>query len=314
MDNSPILFENLTRAHPQLTEKALVDFVNGLEVIDDHIRYRQLTDSHFAGRLLGFVSGESAKRQHAIDQNVAASLATVSTWLQCLQKQQLHSDLAVTKIAHKLSETRQGVMRLQARHEALRQDVDKLLLAMDDMDKNFCQLSLRIEQVNDGRLASQQMDAVFSKWQAGHLQHFPVVARLFLVFDELYWGDFGNYCRQCGWQHREIARLSQQVKDRSLVQLKQDWAQAKLPTAYDWQGDTRQNLQGLATEHNGLIAYLTEDAGDVVMPLLWGLNQLADKPEKANLSVNNRIPFFLTPENALNRVSHDFEVRYASIQ
>jgi len=32
MNNAPIPFKTLTRGHPQLTEKALIDFINGLEV------------------------------------------------------------------------------------------------------------------------------------------------------------------------------------------------------------------------------------------------------------------------------------------
>jgi hypothetical protein len=309
MNNSPILFESLIRDHPQLTEKALIDFVNGLEVIDDHIHVR--ADNHFASRLWGQLMGESAMRQQVIDHNIKTSLTTVSTWLQCLQRQHIQSDLAITKVADKLSETRRGVMCLQKKHYELRDDVNKLLAAMDDMTVKHDQLAQRIKQIDDGRLATLQMGTVFDKWRAGRLNHYPVIVRLFLVFDELYWGEFGNYCRQCGLQHREIQCLIQQIQDKALIQLKDDWASEGLPLVYPWQVHTRQHLQSSKTEQREMIIYLTDNATVVAMPMLWALNQLASEAGN-NLSSNQRLPLILTPQNAVNRFKSDFEERYAN--
>jgi len=41
MNHSKMTIEELATAHPQFTEKALIDFVNGIEVVDDHIRFRE---------------------------------------------------------------------------------------------------------------------------------------------------------------------------------------------------------------------------------------------------------------------------------
>lgn len=310
MNNLPILFDSLTRDHPQLTEKALIDFVNGLEVIDDHIRVREQTNNQFIARLWGQFTGASALRQQAIDQNITSSLKTVSTWLQTLQQQHIQSDLALAKVANKLSETRHGVMRLQEKHNALRQDVEKLLSAMDGMNKKYSQLSERLEQIDGGRLATQHIEAVFVKWEAGRLDRYPVVARLFLVFDELYWGDFGNYCRQCGLEHREIKRLIGQVQDKALTRLKEDWTSNGLSSVYDWRTDTRQRLQDLPSEYRDLIAYLSDDATDESMPMLWALNQLANATTFPILLANKHVPIILTAQNVINRFSADFEARY----
>lgn len=311
MRNSPIQFDTLMLEHPQLSEKSLVDFVNGLEVIDDHIRVREQVNNRFISRMWGDLNGESALRQHTIDQHVTESLKTVSTWLQCLQDQQIQSDLAIAKVGSKLLETRQGVMVLLEKHNALRHEVEKLLVSMDDMNEKYGQLSIRIEQVNDGRLATQHIEAVFDKWEAGRLNHYPVLVRLFLVFDELYWGDFGNYCRKCGLQHKEIQRLVQQVQDKSLIQLKDDWLNMQLSsTAYPWQIDTKQGLQKLHAEHNEVIAYLTDEAINDSMPMLWGLNQLANDPYRECTLPSVNLPIILNAQNAVNRFSADFGVRY----
>lgn len=313
MNNLPIKFDTLTNDHPQLTEKSLVDFVNGLEVMDDHIRIREQTNNQFITRLWGDLNGENALRQNTIDQHVTESLKTVSTWLQCLQHQQIQSDLAITKIGNKLLETRQGVMILLEKHNSLHHEVKKILISMDGMNQKYSQLSIRLEQVNDGRLATQHSEAVFDKWQAGRLNHYPVLIRLFLVFDELYWGDFGNYCRQCGLEHREIKRLIEQLQNKSLIQLKHDWVNNQLsPLAYDWQTDTKQSLQNLQTEHRDVIAYLTNNAINDSMPMLWSLNQLANNPYDSDLLPCLHVPIVLNIQNAINRFTFDFKVRYAN--
>lgn len=312
MNNQPIQFNSLTRDHPQLTEKALVDFVNGLEVIDDHIRVREKNNNSFVSRLWGDLNGENALRQNTIDQHVTESLKTVSTWLQCLQHQQIQSDLAITKIGTKLLETRRGVMILLDKHNALRHEVEKLLISMDNMNEKYSQLSIRLEQVDDGRLATQHIEAVFDKWEAGGLNHYPVLIRLFLVFDELYWGDFGHYCRQCGLEHREIKRLVEQLQNKSCIQLKSDWLNGQLPShAYDWQSAIKQELQNVAVEHCDVIAYLTDEAVNDTMPMLWSLNQLANNPHHNNFLPSKNVPLVLTMQNAINRFSADFSVRYS---
>lgn len=311
MSNLPIRFDTLTREHPQLTEKSLVDFVNGLEVIDDHIRIQENVNSKFITRIWNALNGKDLERNRIVHQNMSESLKTVSTWLQCLQNQKIQSDLAITKIASKLLETREGLMLLLEKHNDLQNELEKILMSVDGIKEKFSQLSIRLEHVNCGLLATQHIESVFAKWEAGHLNHYPVLVRLFLAFDELYWGDFGNYCRQGGLQTREIQRLIQQVQDKSLVQLKKDWLNSQLsPIAYAWQADTKHYLQNLQDEHRQVIAYLTDKAKSDSMPMLWSLNQLANDPSRGDLLQSANLPIVLNAQNAINRFSFDFEVRY----
>ena len=111
MNHPAIEFDTLIKQHPQLTEKALIDFVNGIEVTDDHIRFREGINQSFSSRLLNDLMGQSHLRQQTLDQHFSQSLDTVSSWLQFLQHAQIKSDLAVNKVAEKLAETRAGVMR-----------------------------------------------------------------------------------------------------------------------------------------------------------------------------------------------------------
>jgi hypothetical protein len=310
MNQVVITTNTLISEHPQLTEKALVDFVNGLEVTADHIRVQTKMNNDFFARTWSGLNGESALRQNAINQHITESLNTVSIWLQNLQGQQIQSDLAIAKVADKLVETRKGLMMLAERHQSLNKEVKEILIEIDQIKNDHQQLSIRLDQVDSGRLATQQIEAVFDKWKAGRLGHFPVLVRLFLVFDELYWGDFGNYCRKCGLEHREIQRLVQQVQDKSLVQLEREWEKSQ--TIYLWQDDTKSSLQNLQSDYCEMIAYLTNGAAHDAMPIVWGLNQLANNPHRKEALESLKIPKFFDMQNAINRFSFDFEVRYAN--
>jgi hypothetical protein len=305
-----ILTRALISEHPQLTEKALVDFVNGLEVTADHIRVQTKANSDFVARTWSGLNGESVLRQNTINQHVTESLKTVSVWLENLQGQQIQSDLAIVKVSDKLVETRKGLLMLLERHQALEHEVNGIMVQIDCMKNDHQQLSARLEQVDSGRLATQQIEAVFDKWKAGRLGHFPILVRLFLVFDELYWGDFGNYCRKCGLEHREIQRLVQQIQDKSVIQLECEWEESQ--AVYLWQDDTKSSFQNLHGDYRDMIAYLTDGAPHDEMPLVWGLNQLANNPDQRDALQNSNLPKILDMQNAIHRFSFDFEARYAN--
>lgn len=163
MKHSNISFSQLTKEHPQLSEKALIDFVNGIEVIDDHIRFRETINQNFSSRLWNDLTGQSHLRQQTIDQHISGSLNAISNWLQFLQHTQIESDLAITKVAEKLAETRAGVMRLNAKHNELAQQVNSLLTEFESLDNKFNQLAAKLVQVDEGRLATQHLEVVFDK-------------------------------------------------------------------------------------------------------------------------------------------------------
>lgn len=307
MNQDVIKTETLISEHPQLAEKALVDFINGLEVTADHIRVQKNVNSDFFTRTWSSLNGESALRQNTINQHVTESLNTVSLWLQNLQGQQIQSDLAIAKVGDKLLETRKGLMMLLNKHQALSHEVNGILVEMDLMKTKHQALSERLDHVDARSLATQQIESIFVKWEAEKLNHYPVLARLFLVFDELYWGDFGSYCRKYGLQDSNTQKLVEQVQNKSLIQLKRDWSQTE--GIYFWQDDARQDFQNLSSDYRDLIAYLTDGAPSD-MTMVWSLNQLATNPQTVFQNIN--IPNALNVQNAIYRLTSDFEKRYAN--
>lgn len=306
MMSREIQLDVLIDEHPQLKEKAIIDFINGIEVNNDHIHVAEKNNEKFFGRIWSELTGETQSRQNTIDQHTNEALTSVSKWLQCLQYHHVQSDLAIAKVADKLVETRAGVMCLQAKHQQLAQQVEVLILDFDRLDLKFNQLALKLQQVDAGRLAKQHLDAVFDKWEAGRLNHYPEMLRLYFVFDELYWGEFGNYCRQYKIEH-EVNRLVQQVKDKALIQMKHD--KQSPHQSCSWQEKLATDIRKINLEHQQTLAYLSDESLAEHTPMLWAVNQIATGNN--NLLNCKNLPIILNIENTINRFANDFEVRNA---
>lgn len=132
--------------------------------------------------------------------------------------------------------------------------------------------------------------------------------RLYFVFDELHWGDFGNYCRKYDLEH-EINRLIQQAKDKAVIQLKNDLKIDNETTVWAWHEQLANEIQKLTADSQQVLAYLTGDATADTMPMLWAVNHLAIG-QNALESCRN-LPIVLNVHNAVQRFANDFEVRNA---
>ena len=301
---------HLINEHPQLKEKAVVDFINGIDVNHDHIHVEKNNNEKFLGGLWNGLTGETQNRQNTINQHTNEALSSISEWLQCLQHHQVQSDVAIAKVADKLAETREGVMRLYGKHQQFVQQVDDLIIEFNNLALKLDRLTLKLQQVDAGRLAKQHLDAVFDKWAAGRFNHYPEIIRLYLAFDELHWGDFGNYCRQYNIEH-EVKRLTQQVKDKANIQMKQDRQAMNLSTTeiWAWQETLAADIQKLTPEHQQFLAYLSDNTNAKQTPMIWAVNNLATG--KNELENYHNIPILLNIENTIHRFSNDFEVRNA---
>jgi hypothetical protein len=189
-------------------EKAIVDLVNGLEVVDDHIRLRAPPRGILA-RTWDGLTGASARRQQNIDRNMAAGLRAASEWLTALQAAQLQSDLALGRVVDRLLETRRGVMRLQERHEALAAEVSLLAERLDAWrnagTREIENINARLTLVEARDSAGRHLDVELSCWGQAEWRSVPPAVRLVTLMSRLYWGPYGRFLR--GWPEDEAASM-----------------------------------------------------------------------------------------------------------
>ena len=188
--------------HPQLTEKAIIDLVNGLEVVDDHLRCRNTRS--FVRRIWYAITGCSSREQYLIDINLKTGLEAVTAGVQDIQAFQAKSDLALTAVAMKLTETRTALNRQAARQSGLEE-------ALSQIQQRFDGLTQRVNKLEIRNKADDQVALLLHQWEERVSRIRSPLVQIFLTIDELWWGDFGRYCRlvrdtQDGGKFIEISR------------------------------------------------------------------------------------------------------------
>ena len=181
-----VWFSTQRRYHPQLTEKALIDLVNGLEVVDDHLRCRNTRS--FVRRIWYAITGHASHEQYLIDINLKTGQEAITAWVQDIQAFQTKSDLALSVVAEKLTETRTALGRQATRQSELEAALSQIQQRLDGLTQQFNKLEARNK-------ADDQVDLLLHQWEErlGRIRS-PLV-QIFLTIDELWWGAFGRYCR-----------------------------------------------------------------------------------------------------------------------
>ena len=174
------------RYHPQLTEKALIDLVHGLEVVGDHLRCRDTRS--FVRRIWYAITGRAAREQYLIDINLKTGLEAITAGVQDIQAFQAKSDLALTVVTEKLTETRTALGRQAARQSGLEK-------ALSQMQQDLDGLTQRVNKLEARSKADDQVTLLLQQWEERMSRTRSPIVQIFLTIDELWWGDFGRYCR-----------------------------------------------------------------------------------------------------------------------
>lgn len=174
------------RYHPQLTEKAVIDLVNGLEVTDDLLRCRNTRP--FVKRIWYAATGRASHEQYLIDLNLKTGLETVKAWVQDIQAFQINSDLALTVVAEKLAEA-----RLALDNQVFRQS--ELEAALSQIQQRLDGLTQQVNELEARNKANDQVDLLLHQWEERMSRIRSPLVQIFLTIDELWWDAFGRYCR-----------------------------------------------------------------------------------------------------------------------
>jgi YjcZ-like protein len=310
-DNPTVLnkLNELRELHPQLTEKAIVDYVNVLEVSNDHLGLRDQINNEFFTRIWNSITGTTVRRQQIFDRNITNNLEIVSAWLQDIQLYEAKSDIAVARLASKLKETRTGVMRLQERHNELGEKVQAIKQRLEqfeiEVDKRWTRLESEVKHLS----AESHLNRVFTRWQARLFNKYPPLAGLYLMIDELYWGTFGIYCRK-EFGTSEVRQLMEQLGHKALILLeaysKDDVSQLTLPE--EWLSP----IQKLPEELREVLSYLSNWADSKTAPVTWTIGNTA----LLKSGLPDDFPRVFSGEHAINHLMYENKkrIQFNSIQ
>lgn len=203
-----------------LQEKFIVDFANSIDVAADHLRVQRRRGGFF-DRLCDSFSGQGQGRRDEIDSVLAGGMESALRWLTELTESAARSNLALSRVNDRIAEIQDNVAQLahySARTRELLQSLNQQLTFRHD------ELAREVARLDSEFRASRHLDQVFDKWNAGRFDAMSLLAQFYAVLDELYWGDFGEFCRR--YDNAVKVRLLEQLTDKATMSLRDKFGSA----------------------------------------------------------------------------------------
>lgn len=200
-----------------LPEKFIVDFANGIDVARDHLRVQRGRTSFF-NRLYDGFTGQGARRQAEINASVVDGVEASLNWLCELSESLAQSNLAMAQVNDRVTWLTDHVAELAHYSANTRQQLETLAHRLGERMQVMAEEIKRIDFIQQVQL---NLDAVFSKWEAGCFATLSPAARCYAALEELRWGALGDYCRAYAG-HRQCSDFMQIAANRATKQLTVD--------------------------------------------------------------------------------------------
>ena len=191
----------LVEAYPHLEEKAIVDFINGLSVMSDHLDVKSnIANKGRSARFIDRLIGASSKRQELIDNSVESSFIFIKDYVFSNEKR-------LSKNEHFLHQVMSGVSMISAKLQevvgdtlTLRENLNELAYKMARMEQSITQ---RIEYLELHNSAMAEMKLALSVFQSKDSLFTPEQS-LWMLLTRLKYGDFGLWMASlCGGSKHE---------------------------------------------------------------------------------------------------------------
>lgn len=192
-----------------LTEKMILDFVNGLSVANDLQDTIKKRSSH-RNRFADAVSGKAHLRQAHINDHMLTGLQACEGWLKSLSQNANAHTMAIERVSNSLNKTQQHLATLANVVFDVREQVALLNQHTQNLLEQFNTLQIGVE-------ADRQLNYVFSAWRAGELKQYSVLAKCYIVLDNLYWGNFAKVVSLS-----EKDEFLKRLRNELVIQLKEE--------------------------------------------------------------------------------------------
>ena len=153
--------QDLQQQVPIVSDKVLVDLVNGIQVNDDLIRFRQ--NRSFIGRLFDGVTGSDRDRQILIERNLNVGMKSLHQWVLALADNLRISNIALEITQAKLLETRNALRNHRQEIDILKQITEHLQIQLNDHEQRIHNLEQRVYRIE----TIQKIDGIINAWKSG---------------------------------------------------------------------------------------------------------------------------------------------------
>lgn len=252
-----------------LPEKFVVDFANGIDVAQEHIR--TAGERSFFRRLKEGLTGEGAARQNAINASLAQGVEASLRWLTEMTTSLATTNYAITRVNDRVSTLVSDTARLAHYSADTR---EQLLTLADQVHHKLNHLEEKLHRVDQVQRAQLHLEQIFSWWSAGRYASFSPAGRCYVALEELRWGAFGDVIRQS--ETGQVNQLLDILRNKALTQMAQESggsATVRLNTL-DWLGG--QGREQADNEWHDAINWLGDWCSEEQHPVIWSTTQAAE--------------------------------------
>ncbi|CAM7269055.1 TPA: diguanylate cyclase regulator RdcB family protein [Escherichia coli] len=278
-----------------LSEKFVVDFANGIDIVQDHIRTTK--ERSFFRRVKEALSGESAARQNAINASLSRGVEASLQWLTELTTSLATTNYALTQVNDRLNSLVNDTATLAHYSADTREQLHSLARQVNQKI-NYLEEELR--RVDLLQRAQFHLDEIFSCWKVGRYTSLSFAGRCYVVFEELWWGEFGDVIRH--GEPGQVKQLLNILRNNALHQLKQDsnCDADEFRNVQYWLGGQERMLSD--NKWNEAINWLGDWCSQERHPVIWSVTQ-----DSKNLPV--RMPRFCSAERITKSMVEEIFLR-----
>jgi hypothetical protein len=172
--------QNLQQQIPIVSDKALIDLVNGIQINQDIISFRQTRS--FIGRLFDGITGKDRERQILVESNLNSGILSLHQLILALSDNLRISDVALEITQAKLLEVRNAIRKHRQEIDLLNQLNAHLQIQLDDHEQRIQHLEKRVYRIE----VIQKIDVIIAAWLSGRTyQGFYWIVQLVFVTREI---------------------------------------------------------------------------------------------------------------------------------
>ena len=214
---SAVQIDHFLDAVPAARSKLLIDMVNCLDVVDGHIRVAQARENSFFARLIDGVRGHDQRRNNAIAEHQQTALRNVINETEDLARGIAHSHRALAITGERLK-----IFEVSLAHMAhvIADQRDALRSLRSVMQEELARVDADLARLDMHTAAQDQIEWVFSRWDAGGWSTLPLAGRCYVAMHELYWGNFGEYYRRHPGERSKV--LLETAENKVVARLHRD--------------------------------------------------------------------------------------------
>lgn len=213
------LIKNGQQKHPHLLDIALRDLINGIEVVDDHVRVAK-SRNKLLNRLFDSVTGTAKDRQDIINQNLSKGLQATSQWLQKHEHDFFQLRISHFKTLDHVDKNRKAIRILQQKFHHQQQDIEMIYNALSDIQGTIRGAHQRIDELDYRDKAQSHLQREIDHWESGRDLYNGELIQLYNLLDNLRNGEFGFYLNYGKANASEKEKLKTSLLDKTHILLR----------------------------------------------------------------------------------------------